>query len=133
MTTQNLKQNQEVFFKTENLPYNVMAVSDQYAVVSRKLNKIEDNNLLEFEVKRGAYSSKERAFEKLKNEPVYSVLDFKNNVKAPHNQVFNSFDMFKTEDCQKLINSLEKGEVELSERNKVDLCINWGLTPVIND
>jgi len=133
MTTNKLKQNQKVFFKNENLPYNVMAVSEQYAVVSRKLDKIVDDNLLLFEVKRGSYPTEEIAFNANKENPVYSILDFKNNIKAPHNKVFNDFDMFKVEDCQNLINSLEKGETELSHRNRVDLFIDWDTTSAINN
>lgn len=128
MSNQKLTQSQKVYFNNENLPYNVMAVSERYAVVSRKLDKKEDEELMEFEVKRGAYSSKEKAFSAHKENPVYSLLDFQANEKAPDNWVFGMIDYFDKEDCQKCITLLEKGEVELSRRNVVELSIDWGRT-----
>ena len=128
MSNQKLVQGQKVYFNNENLPYNVMAVSERYAVVSRKLDKKEDSELLELEVTRGAYSSKESAFNVHKGNPVYSLLDFQANEKAPDNWVFEMIDYFDKEDCQQCITLLEKGEVELSRRNVVELSIDWGRT-----
>lgn len=125
MSNQKLVQGQKVFFTNENSPYNVMAVSERYAVVSRKLYKKEDDDLLQFEVKRGAYSSKQIAFNSLKESPVYSLLDFQTNEKAPHNLVFGMTDYFDKEDCEKCINLLEKGEVKLSRRHVSELSIDW--------
>jgi hypothetical protein len=125
MSNQKLVQGQKVFFTNENLPYNVMAVSERYAVVSRKLDKKEDDDLLQFQVKRGAYSSKQIAFYSLKESPVYSLLDFQTNEKAPHNLVFGIMDYFDEEDCEKCINLLEKGEVKLSRRYVSEISIDW--------
>ena len=125
MSNQKLVQVQKVYFNNENLPYNVMAVSERYAVVSRKLDKKEDKELLEFEVKRGAFNTVENAFNSHKGNPVYSLLDFQENEKAPDNWVFGMIDYFEVEDCKNCIKMLESGEVELSRRNVVELSIDW--------
>lgn len=112
---------QQILLKNDKLPYKVMAVSKRYAVVSRKLNKKQDDNLLAEEVKMGAFSTKQKAFEECKHLPVYSILDFERGVMGTDNLVFGVFDYFKESDCQKAIELLESGEIDLSRRTEVEL------------
>ena len=133
MSNKKLVQGQKVFFTNEKLPYNVMAVSDRYAIVSRKLDKKYDDELLEFEVRRSAYSSKESAYNSHKGNPVYSICDFKENEKGTDNWVFGIIDYFDKQDCENCITLLEKGEVELSRRNVVKLSIDWERTISANN
>lgn len=123
-----LKVNQKVFFIGEKSPMTVMAVSERYAVVSRKLNRREDADLLHFEVERGASQSFTEAYNSLRESPVYSLLDFKEKVKAPDNYVFGVFNYFKKEDCENAIKKLENGEMELSRRNRAALNIDFERT-----
>jgi len=68
-----------IYFNGEKLPYKVMAVSDRYAIVSRKLKRREDADLLRHEVEMMAFSTFTEAYNFHKDSPVYSVLDFETN------------------------------------------------------
>ena len=125
----NLKKGQEVIFANDPLPFKVMAVSERYAVVSRKLHRRQDAGLLHHQVEMNAYCSFTEAFNAQKNNPVYSILDFKQGVRAPDNLIFGSYDYFDEKSCQKAIKALEKGEIELSRRNYTTIEIkSIGLT-----
>ncbi len=114
----------KVYFVGEKLPYKVMAVSKRYAVVSRPLNRREDASLLRRKVDMGAYWTINDAFEDNKYSPVYSLIDFEKNVKAPDNLVFGIYDYSKKSDCEKAIEDLDKGEIELSHRNMAELSVD---------
>lgn len=118
-----LKVNQKIFFEGEKLPYNVMAVSERYAVVSRKLHRREDAYLLHHTVDMGAYLSFTQAYNELKDDPVYSLLDFKKWMRGASNLIFDDFNYFLKKDCEKVIKRLENGKMELSKRNSVPLKI----------
>lgn len=117
-----------ISFINENLPYKIMAVSPRYAIVTRPFDRKEDDDLLAFEVERGASVSKKVAFEKIKNNVVYSILDFNENVKGPNNLIFSHYDYKSTEDCIKCIADLEEGKIEISHRNRVELVVDWDKT-----
>ena len=72
----------QVYFTNEKLPYKVMAVSERYAVCVRKLNRNEDAKLLHDMVNMGAYSSFTNAYKDSKYCPVYTIVDFNENIKA---------------------------------------------------
>lgn len=114
----------KVFFNGEKLPYKVMAVSKRYAVVTRPLNRREDASLLHHQVNMGAYCSFTEAFEHNKQSPVYSLIDFEENIKAPDNLVFGIYDYSKESDCKKAIKDLETGELQLSHRNRCELSVD---------
>lgn len=116
----------KVYFTNEKLPYKVMAVSERYAVVSRPLNRREDANLLHYQVEMGAYRTFTEAFEHNKQSPVYSLIDFEENIKAPDDLVFGIYDYSKVTDCKKVIKELEKGELKLSHRNRFELSVDMG-------
>jgi len=114
----------KVYFTGEKLPYKVMATSKRYAVVSRPLNRREDAELLHHQVKMGAYCTFAEAFEHNKQSPVYSLIDFEKAVKAPDNLVFGIYDYSKKSDCEKVIEYLDKGEIELSHRSMAELSVD---------
>jgi hypothetical protein len=114
----------QVYFTNEKLPYNVMAVSKRYAVVSRKLNRIEDVEHLHHMVNMSAYSSFTEAYKDNIDSPVYSLIDFKTNKRSPDNLVFGIFDYFNEYDCKKAIKYLESGKMELSHRNIAELSVD---------
>jgi len=114
----------KIFFDGEKLPYKVMALSERYAVVSRPLNRREDAGLLRHQVKMGAYLTFTEAFEHNKQSPVYSLIDFKENIKAPDNLVFGLYDYSNEESCRQVIKNLESGEMELSHRNRCEMSVD---------
>lgn len=128
MNYNNLKEGQKVFFVNENLPMTIISRSDRYAVVVRSLDKKEDYKLLCFEVERCSYVNMDDAYQELKDEPVYSLLDFVEEKKAPSNYIFCPYNFFDKLDCVKAIKDLESGEHELSRRHGVDLNIDWSRT-----
>ena len=128
MPEQKLKQGQKIFFTNEKLPFEVKAVSERYAVITRKLHRREDAELLHQRVSMSAYCSFTEAFEDNKDAPIYSIIDFDKNIKAPHFFILNPYD-FKTVDGAKAcLDDLETGQCELSRRNKVELSIDWERT-----
>lgn len=123
-----ITEGQKVFFENELKPYVVMAVSKRYAVVIRKLNKKEDKSILDFKVETGAYCTKDEAWKDLKDCPVYSLIDFKENKRAADSFVFGVYDYLKPLDCLKAIIDLYDGKMELSKRNMTELNIDWSKT-----
>lgn len=123
-----LKKNQTVYFIGESIPMKVLAVSERYAVCVRKLDKSEDRDLLEFEVKQGARLSIKDAYDNLKENPVYTILDFQEQIRGSDNYVFGMYDYFDGKDCQAAINDIESGGMEISHRNSVQLNIDWERT-----
>lgn len=114
------KEGQMIYFADEKLPMMAAAVSPNFIVCTRPLCKKADIGLLKHEVKMRAYSSVEEAYNASKNDPVYTIIDLKNQVKGPHNLVFNSYDFNSTKSMKKLLNDLKSGDVELSRRNSVE-------------
>lgn len=123
-----LKLGQKVFFKNEILPYQLKSIDDRYAIVVRKIHRRHDAGLMHHEVKMGAFCTFTEAFNHFKDAPVYSILDFKLEKRAPNNLVFSDYDYWKQEDIDKCMIDLHSGEVELSQRNGYDLEINWDKT-----
>ena len=125
---QKLKVGQQIFFTNEVPSYELKAIDDRYAIVVRKLHRRHDADLLHHEVKMGAYFTFTEAFNAYKDNPVYSILDFKLNKRAPNNLVLNDYDYWKQEDIDNCMKDLQNGEVELSQRNACDLEIDWTKT-----
>ena len=123
-----LKQGNKVFFLEDVPAYTVMAVSDRYAIVSRKISKKHDQDLLAFEVHRGASRNMKDAWDNCKDLPVYSILDFKENVRNPDDRIFGLYDYFSTEDCLSAIQDLESGEMGISRRGAIKINIDWDKT-----
>lgn len=119
-----LKVGQDIFFKGEKLPMTLNALGERFAVCTRKLHRREDADLLHFEVERGAYNSFTEAYNELKDDLIYSCLDFESNRRAPHNIIFNCYDFRNQEDIDSLLKDLECGKAELSSRNYSELRID---------
>lgn len=124
----NLKAGQKIFFKGEGISMELIARTERYAVVVRNLDIEEDYDLIYFEVERGAYYDTKEAFEAIKNQPVYSLLDFKEQKRAPSNLIFNPWDFWSKKDCVECLDELVKGNHELSTRHGADLNIDWNRT-----
>ena len=120
-----LKKGRFIFFEGEKLPFKVMAVSENYAVVSRKLDRSEDADLLWQEVKRGAYTTFTKAYRANKQNPVYSLLDLKESIKGPDNYIFSPFNYFDEADCEKAITALSNNDFQISHRSREPFIIDW--------
>lgn len=121
MTPKEIKVNDKVYFINEKIPFLIMARNKRYAIAVRKLNRREDANLLKYKVEMGGYSSFTEAYIECKDLPIYTIIDFKLNVRGSDNMVFGIFDYFDRKDCEKAIKYLESGEMEISNRNRVNL------------
>ena len=120
----NLKVGQSVLFIGEQVPYKVMAVSNRYAVVSRRLGRKHDADLIKHQVEMGGYLDFNQAYKSLKYNPVYSILDFDMGIRSSDDLVFGIFDYKDAKHCQKAINYLEEGLMGLSRRNQVSISID---------
>ncbi len=122
MSNQKLKKGQQVFFIYEKLSMTVNEVKDNYAICSRPLHRWYDAELLKHKVEMGGYISFTEAFEDLKNSLVYTIVDFVNKIRGPHNSWGYGIEKETLEsDVKEMMNSLITGEIEISSRNCVDL------------
>lgn len=119
-----LKKFKTVHFKEDSLPYDIKAIDDNYVVTSRVLNIDEDNSLLENKVDMNVYLDIKEAFENLKDSPVYSIIDLKNNVRASDNLIFGTIDYFDEDSCLECLKKLNNGDIGLSKRTSIPLNIN---------
>jgi hypothetical protein len=129
-----LQPGHKIFFVSEQLPMELIARTDRYACVIRSLDAIHDSDLLEHKVKMDAYVDIEEAIEDLKDCPVYSLIDFVEEKKAPSNLLFagDRFDFWSKAGCEDAVQCLVTGEHELSRRNSVKLNIDWETTKRVN-
>jgi hypothetical protein len=124
----NLKKGQEVYFVGEKLPMKVSAVSDNFAIVTRNIHRRHDYEIIKYEAKE-YFKSFNEAFEALKDEVVYSIIDFKNSVKGAHNSWDFGIEWETLEkDSELILEAIEKSEIEISRRNSCKLNIDWKLT-----
>lgn len=121
MTKSNIKVNDKITFEDEKLPYEVKAVFKQFVFCSRKFDKKEDDGILEYKVEMQAYMSKKEAFEALKDEVIYTILDLNKNIRSTTNQVFNIYDFKKQKDIETCLDDLFLDLIQLSGRNEVAL------------
>jgi len=123
-----IKEGQKIYFLGEDLPFKVIIADENFAICTRDLCKKYDSELLEHEVEMDAYSSIEEAYHNTKNEMVYSIIDFKNNVRGPHDFVFNPYDFKDINSIKELLSDLISGKADISGRNMCDLNIDWNKT-----
>lgn len=128
MEYQNLKESQKIYFVGEKLPMELIARTENYGVVVRSLDFKEDSDLLKFEIERGCAMNFQEAFDTNKDSPVYSLLDFQEEKRAPSNLVFCNYDFWSKKDCVQAVQDLENGVHELSRRHGTDLNIDWDRT-----
>jgi len=129
MEAKNLKKGQEVYFVGEKIPMTVNRISKNYAICTRNLHRREDADILKHKVEMGGYCTFSEAYNDLKDSLIYSILDFKNNTKGPHNSFGHGIEKDTLyEDAKEVLDDLESGEIEMSRRNSCKLNINWELT-----
>jgi len=125
MKNQKLKKGQEVYFIGEKLPMKVKELSEKFAICTRKLNKRQDAGLLHRQVETGAYISFTEAYNDQKEEMIYTIIDFKNNIRGAHNLVIGGCDFKDQKEMKDFLIDLENGEVEISYRNRCEYNLDF--------
>lgn len=130
MNYSNLKEGQKIYFIGEKIPMELIARTENHGCVVRSLDIEEDFDLLAHKVETGAYLDCETALEAMKDSPVYSLLDFVNEKRAPSNMIFagDLYDFWSKRGCRKAVIDLDRGKHELSRRNGTDLHIDFSRT-----
>ena len=113
----------KILFSNENIAFTVKAIDERFAICTRKFDKKEDKSIVDYQVEMGAYISKKEAQKSLKDEIIYTIIDFKNNVKSTDHWTFGKFDYKVQSDIEQCLSELNSGETELSRRNQVPLSI----------
>ncbi len=114
-----MKKGDKVCFHGENLFFTVMAQSKRFAILSRKLDKKEDEDILQDLAELMYYANLDVAFEKNKDEPIYTIIDFKEGVRGPDNLSLRATDYFSEDDCAEALKSLHSGELGISRRHRI--------------
>lgn len=120
-----LKQGQEVYFVGEKEPMIVNEINENFAICTRLLHRWYDAEIIKYKVENGAYLSFTEAYKDLRKSLVYTIIDFKNNVKGAHNS-FSYGIKNKTlkKDAKEMMKALESNEIEISRRNSIELNID---------
>ena len=85
----------KVRFAEDSQPYTVRAISERYAICTKPFNP-----------KRTVY---------------YTIIDIVEQVRGPNNLVLNAYDYTQDSDCEKSLQDLVDGKVEISKRHRVPL------------
>lgn len=91
-----VKKGDKILFVEESKPYKVRAVGDRYIICTKPYN--------------------------LKHTGLYTIIDKQENVRGTENLVF-CMGAETDEQCENMLERLEKGESEISRRNTVLCCI----------
>lgn len=118
-----LEPGNQIKFTNEFPYYNVMACNDRYAICTRKFDREHDYEFITHAVAMNAYSSEEAALDAMKDDTVYTIIDFDKNIRSPNDSIFNPYDYSVEQDCIKCLNDLISGECNLSRRNQTELLI----------
>jgi len=114
---------EKIIFKEDFLPFSVISQNERFKICTRPLNKRWDKDLLKLKVECDEFKNLKEAYNHLKQFPVYTVVDLKENIRGADNLTLESIDYSKKGDCDKLLNKLISWEVEISRRNRIKLVI----------
>lgn len=103
-------------FSDEKLPYKVVSTNERFSVCTRWADKKVDKELLK-------EAGIDRSTPLEGNVVIYTLVDEQSGVRSTNNKVFNPYDYREKEDCDKCLQDLISGDVELSRRNQVPLLI----------
>ena len=132
MKKEDLKAKQTIFFDNEVAGFEIRAINERFAICVRELHIDHDRDLLQFRVDMNAYSSIDEAYVAMRTCPIYTCLDFAEEIKAAHNLIFNPYDFETAEGVNELLEDLQSGDTELTQRNRIDLHIDWTRTAKYN-
>lgn len=118
-----LKKGKRVIFQEENIPYEVKAANERFAICTRKFDKKEDEDILVSIVLSGGFWTKKTAYDHLKDETIYTIVDLEKNIRSTDNLILSPYDYSSQSDIDKVLDGLIKNEIELSKRNGILLQI----------
>lgn len=113
--------NRSIYFEGETLPFKVIAYNENFIICTRKLSRRADADILHYKVEMNAYCSFTQAYNDLKDEVVYTIIDSRNKIRGPHNMVISGYDFKEPDSMLELLADLESGETEVSRRNSCEL------------
>lgn len=113
----------KILFSNDNIAFTVKAIDKRFAICTRRFDKKEDKSIVDYQVEMGAYFSKREAEKCLKDEIIYTIIDFKSNIRSTDSWIFGKFDYNAQSDIDQCLSELNSGETELSRRNQVPLSI----------
>lgn len=121
MKQSGIKVGDKIKFKDEVLQYDIKAFNGRYAICTRKLHRRHDADLLHHKVSMNAYASFTEAYNALKDNAVYTIIDFKNVVRSSDDSVFGVYDYSVQQDIDECLESLKLGNTSLSKRAMIKL------------
>jgi len=93
MRQSGIKVNDKVYFKSEKASYTVKAFDGRYAICTKPYN--------------------------FKRTVMYTIVDFKEDIRSTNDLVFNIYDYKVQDDINKCLRDIKSGELKLSKRNSV--------------
>lgn len=113
----------EILFHLDNIPFKVIAVSNRYAVCTRKIDRHEDADAIEYQVEMHAYSNKTEAWKELRGEVMYTIVDFQEQIRGKDNLVFWIYEYKTVAGCWQALVGMMQGDIEISGRSYTKLSI----------
>ena len=123
-----LSKGMKVFFIGEKLPMEVKVVNENFAICTRDLHRWYDANLIKYHVEVDAYLTFTDAYKNLRKEKVYTIIDFRNNIRGAHNLIFGGCDFKNQKSMDKFLSVLESGKAEISRRNQCNYNLDFERT-----
>lgn len=121
--TSQIKAGDKIYFSGDKLPFKVAGLKGAFVICTRKLNRIYDSDILRHKVSTGAYCSFAEAYEALKDDVIYTIIDIENKVRGTDDYVLCPFDYSNNDDINTILDLLNNGAAKLSTRNMVALDI----------
>jgi hypothetical protein len=118
-----IKEGCNIFFKKEKLPMTLIAKTDRFGIATRYLDIESDYEIIWHEVERGKYQDIQEAYDALKNEIIYTYIDFEKEIKGDSDRLFCLYDYESKQSCIEAVNDMENGKHSISKRNFVELDI----------
>lgn len=75
-----------------------------------------------------SYLTFTEAWNDLKNEMIYTIIDLENNIRGPHNLIMGGTDFKKQKEIEILLQELTNRTVEISHRNRANYNLDFERT-----
>jgi hypothetical protein len=109
----------KIFFENEKLPYTIKGYNRRFVIATRKMHRRHDSDVIHKHAKDRFPMSFTKAFEDIKDVPIYTIIDLEIGMRSSRNLVFNVYDFNSTQGIDELLRNLNDGATKLSEKNAV--------------
>ncbi len=116
------KKGDTIIFKEDKKPFKVRCADGRFIICTRMFNRRNDSDLIWAEVQMGGFMTFSSGYEFVKDTPIYSIIDLKENIRGTENLVF-CMGFHSDADCKRALKRLSSGETEISHRNRIELNI----------